>query len=44
MYIINTNKAFQFMGGICPGGMCPGGGGGGMCLGGICPRGYVSMG
>ena len=43
-YVINTNKAFQIMGGICPGvgvrgvyvlgGICPGG----KCPGGKCPR------
>ena len=39
-YVINTNKAFRVMGGICPWGICPGG----MCqgvyvLGGFCPWG-----
>ena len=53
--VINTNKAFQIMGGlypwgICTGGMCPGGyvlGGicpGDKCPGGKCPGGYMSGG
>ena len=49
-YVINTNKAFQIMGGICPWGICPGGncpGGncpGGKCTGGKCPGGYMTRG
>ena len=41
----DPNKAFQIMGGICPGRMCPRGiFPGGKCPGGKCPLGYMSGG